>query len=49
MKVRVTKDFVDQYTKEYIKKGMVLRNLTEERARELITKGVAEKMEERLK
>ncbi len=46
MKIKAIKDFVDQNTREYIKAGMVLRNLPVKRCKELIEKGVAVEVKE---
>lgn len=45
MKIRVIKDYVDQYTKIYVFKGRVM-TVTDERGLELIGKGVAEEVKE---
>lgn len=41
MTIKVIKDYVDKYTKELKKAGMVLRDVPEQRAQELIKAGVA--------
>lgn len=41
MTIKVIKDYVDKHTKVIKKVGMVLRDVPEERAKELIEAGVA--------
>ena len=42
MKLKVTKRYVDKYTKETVPMGTVLQDIPEERAQELLEAGVAE-------
>ncbi|MBR2528818.1 MAG: hypothetical protein IKE58_10165 [Blautia sp.] len=44
MKLKVTKRYVDKYTKETVPMGTVLQDVTEARAQELLKAGVAEKI-----
>lgn len=43
MNIRVIKQYVDKHTLEMIDVGKVLKDVPEERAKELIAEGVAEK------
>lgn len=46
MKLKVTKRYVDKYTKVIVEKDTVLPDVEEARAKELLTAGVAQEVKE---
>ena len=46
MTIKIIKDYVDKHTKVIKKAGMVLRDVPDERAKELIEAGVAKEKKE---